>query len=102
MRPNRGNRDIAIQDVSTAFLQSAPFPEGVVKLLKMRHPITKEVEYFQQSSPIYGEASAPVRWEKTIAPWLVAGGLCRDGKACLWCRVLGGYRIFCRFNDLAG
>ena len=49
-------------------MQSAPFPEGVVKFLKMRHPVTKEVEYFQQSGPIYGEASAPVRWEKTIAP----------------------------------
>ena len=30
--------------------------------------------YFRQDGLIYGEASAPVRWENTIAPWLEEQG----------------------------
>ena len=30
--------------------------------------------YFRQDGPIYGEASAPMRWENTIAPWLEEQG----------------------------
>ena len=26
--------------------------------------------YYRQSGPIYGEVSAPKRWEDTIAPWV--------------------------------
>ena len=29
------------------------------------------MEYYRQSGPIYGEASAPVRWEDTFGDWLV-------------------------------
>jgi hypothetical protein len=73
-RPRRRNRRLAVKDISTAFLQSHPYPDGQKKFLKMKNPVTGEWEYFEQSGPIYGEASAPVRWEDTIAPWLVEQG----------------------------
>ena len=65
---------MALKDVSTAFLQSLKYPDGMVKYLSMKHPITGEILYFKQNGPIYGEASAPVRWENTIAPWLEEQG----------------------------
>ena len=68
-RPRRRSRRIAIRDVSTAFLQSRRY-EGFVKYVTFKNPLTKEWEYYRQLGPIYGEASAPVRWENTITPWL--------------------------------
>ena len=73
-RPNRGTRRIAIKDVRTAFLQSDKFPDDIVKYVCFRDPVTKVKEYYRQIGPIYGEAGAPVRWENTIAPWLVSEG----------------------------
>ena len=73
-RPGRGNRRLAIKDVRTAFLQSNKFPEGIVEYISFKDPVTKVVEYFRQTGPVYGEAGAPVRWENTIAPWLVEEG----------------------------
>ena len=66
-RPHRGSRRIAVKDVRTAFLQSNRFPPGIVKYIKFRDPVTKQIDYYRQSSPIYGEVGAPVRWENTIA-----------------------------------
>ena len=76
-RPNRGSRRIAVKDVRTAFLQSDKFPDDIVKYIKFKDPVTKVVEYYRQTGPIYGEAGAPVRWESTIAPWLEAKGYVR-------------------------
>ena len=73
-RPNRRGRRVALKDVSTAFLQALKYPNGMVKYLCIRHPVTGEMLYFRQDVPIYGEASAPVRWENTIAPWLEEQG----------------------------
>jgi len=42
----------------------------MVKHLSIKNPITGEILYFRQDGPICGEASAPARWENTIAPWL--------------------------------
>ena len=51
----------------------------------MFNPITKEWEYWEQSGPIYGEASAPARWEGTIAPWLMQQGFIRgDNEPCVY------------------
>ena len=68
-RYKRGTRRVAIKDVKTAFLQSDPYPDGTVKYICFKHPITKEIIYYRQAAPIYGEASAPIRWENTIAPF---------------------------------
>ena len=67
-RSNRQGRRIALKDVSTAFLQSQGY-DGFVKYVSFKHPVTGEWLYYEQSGPIYGEASAPVRWENTIAPF---------------------------------
>ena len=73
-RPGRGNRRLAIKDVRVAFLQSDKFPDDVIKYISFKDPVTKAVEYFRQTGPVYGEAGAPVRWENTIAPWLIEEG----------------------------
>jgi hypothetical protein len=73
-RRNRGNRELAIKDVCTAFLQAKPFPPHIRKFLKMKNPFTGITKHYRQHGPIYGEASAPIRWEDTITPELEKGG----------------------------
>ena len=76
-RPRRGTRRLALKDIATAFLQSDSYEDGHKKYVSFQHPVTKEWMYFEQSGPIYGEASAPRRWEDTVAPWLVSQGFVR-------------------------
>ena len=84
-RPNRRGRRMALKDVSTAFLQSHKYGHGKYKFLSMKHPITGEMLYFRQDGPIYGEASAPARWENTIAPWLENEGFIRgENEKCVF------------------
>jgi hypothetical protein len=79
------SRVTGIKDVSTAFLQSHGYPEGTVKFIVFKNPVTGEWEYYKQSGPIYGEASAPVRWEQTIAPWLEEQGFVRgENERCVF------------------
>jgi hypothetical protein len=73
----REGRVIAMIDISTAFLQSNPYEDGMFKYIAFKNPFTFKWEYYRQSGPIYGEASAPVRWEVTIAPWLIEQGFTR-------------------------
>ena len=54
------NRVTKVKDVSTAFLQSDPYPDGKVKYIWFRDPVTKLIKYYRQTGPIYGEAAAPV------------------------------------------
>ena len=68
-RTNRGERRIALKDVSTAFLQSDKYPDGTIKYVSFKDPLTKQWRYYKQSGPLYGEKSATKRWEDTIAPW---------------------------------
>ena len=65
---------MAIKDVSVAFLQSDKYPEGIIKYICFKWPLTGQWRYFKQSGPIYGEASAPIRWENTLAPYLESEG----------------------------
>ena len=76
LRPNRRNRILAVKDVSTAFLQSHRF-KGFIKYVTIKNPVTGEWHYYEQFGPIYGEASAPVRWENTLIPWLEQQGFIR-------------------------
>ena len=73
-RRNLPNRVTKVRDVSVAFLQSNKFEDGKVKYLWYRNPITGCKEYFSQDGPIYGEASAPALWNRTISPWLEEQG----------------------------
>ena len=77
LRPDRKGRSIAMKDVSTAFLQSHKFPDGMHKYLSVKDPVKMTWRYFEQSGPIYGESSAPIHWENTIAPWLESQGFKR-------------------------
>ena len=87
-RPRRGNRRLALKDISTAFLQSHGYKvtdPGLKKWLKVKNPLTGEIEYYEQSGPIYGEASAPIRWENTVAPWFEEQGFIRgDNEPCVF------------------
>ena len=69
LRRNRGTRKIALKDMSTAFFQSDKFPPDTKKYVCFKCPLIHRWRYFKQSGPLYGEASAPIRWENTIAPW---------------------------------
>ena len=44
----------------------------------MWNPISRERELFRQSGPLYGENSAPRRWEDTYAPYLESEGFERS------------------------
>jgi len=77
LRAARTGRALAIKDVSTAFLQSRRYPNGMVKWICFKHPVTGVWHYFRQLGPIYGEASAPVRWEDTVTSWLQEQGFIR-------------------------
>ena len=77
-RPDRHFRSLCARDISTAFLQSMKYaPSEPARYAKFRDPTTGEFEYFRQSGPIYGEASAPIRWEKTLAAALESAGFQR-------------------------
>jgi hypothetical protein len=73
-RPNRGTRRVAIKDVCVAFLQADLFPETTVKYVSFKNPVTGEREYYRQMGPLYGECSAPIRWEDTCAGHLISEG----------------------------
>jgi len=74
MRRRSRGRALGIKDVSTAFLQSDSYPEGTIKYICICDPVTHVWNYYRQSGPIYGEVSAPKRWEDTIAPWFESMG----------------------------
>ena len=74
MRRRSRGRALGIKDVSTAFLQSDPYPEGTIKYICFRDPVTRVWNYYRQSGPTYGEVSAPKRWEDTLAPWFESMG----------------------------
>jgi hypothetical protein len=75
---HKPNRKVAMVDVTTAFLQSTKFKKGKVKFLKVKNPITGQMMFFIQYGPLYGERSAPMKWENTIAPFIESLGFIRD------------------------
>ena len=99
-RPNRGNRRIALKDVSTAFLQSNKYPDGTVKYVSFKDPLTNEWKYYRQSGPLYGERSATKRWEDTIAPWYEDIGYVRgDNEPCAFHEELSDALVLLYIDD---
>ena len=47
-RRNRGNKQLCIKDVCTAFLQSKKFPSHIRKFMKFRNPLTGITKYYRQ------------------------------------------------------
>ena len=92
---------IAIIDVSTAFLQSTKYPEGKVKYVKFKNPITGEMMYFKQFGPLYGEKSAPMEWEDTIAPFIESLGFTRaKNDSCIFFHKETGMIVLLYVDDL--
>ena len=71
-RHDRGSRTMAAIDIRTAFLQSDKYDQyekpRYVKVVNPMDPT--KVIYARLLSPMYGQRSAPRRWEDTLAPWL--------------------------------
>ena len=60
-------------DISTAFLQAHRYkPDEPKRFVKFKDPVTLTWLYYLLLGPIYGQRSAPIRWEDTIAGWLVS------------------------------
>jgi hypothetical protein len=78
LQPRRGKKGrkrkiLSIRDVMQAFLQSTPFGKGLKKrYIKVKDPVTGEWLLFEQVRPLYGQCSAPIRWETTFSSWLTA------------------------------
>ena len=73
--PRLEDEVIAQIDISTAFLQSDMFPEDAPpRYLSLREPTTGVIRYFRQLGNVYGSASACMRWQKTLHPFLVSCG----------------------------
>ena len=81
-RHHRHHRHIAAIDIRTAFLQSDKYPAHIKKYIRFKHPLTSEYLYYRQLAPIYGENSAPKRWEDTLFPWLTSPEDAKENPGC--------------------
>ena len=100
--PNWKDQVFYVIDVTTAFLQSDPYPPEVVKYLRYRDPDTTEVRYARLKGPIYGEASAPKRWEQTLAPWIISQGFVRgENEKCVYHHPDRNLLVITYVDDLA-
>ena len=74
-RHDRKSRTLASVDIRTAFLQSELYgPNERARYIKVKDPLSGEWLYFRLLGPMYGQRSAPRRWEDTLAPWLESQG----------------------------
>ncbi len=78
-RHDRAHRRMGAVDISTAFLQSDRYePDEPTRFIKLEDPEKPgHWLYFRLLGPMYGQRSAPVRWETTLAPWLQSQGFQR-------------------------
>ena len=77
-RHDRKSRTLASVDIRTAFLQSELYgPNERARYIKVKDPFSGEWLYFRLLGPMYGQRSAPRRWEDTLAPWLESQGFQR-------------------------
>ena len=93
---------IGIADVATAFLRAHKFKEGdPKKYVRLKNPITGEIQYFRQMGPLYGERSAPIKWQDTISEWLEANGFERGkNDTCIYVFRLNGLKILLYVDDM--
>jgi len=76
---DRKDRDLSSADADTAFLQIYRYGERGEKIpfdkfIWILNPWTGEKELYEQLGPIYGESSAPRRWQDTLHIFLKADG----------------------------
>ena len=69
--------------------------------MRLKDPITGETVFFRQHGPLYGEKSAPVLWEETLAPFLESIGLKRGSNdKCIYTDSATGLRVLLYVDDL--
>ena len=88
-RHDRRRCTLATVDICTAFLQSNKYePDEPQRWITVRDPTqTKKTLLFELMGPMYGQRSAPVRWQTTLAPWLVSQGFIQgDNEPCVFHR----------------
>ena len=101
-RKDRKGRSLASIDIKTAFLQSKPYgAHERARYIKVKHPLSGEWLYYRLLTPMYGQRSAPRRWEDTLAPWLEAQGFTRGcNDASIFYRESDGLTVLVYVDDL--
>lgn len=101
-RRDRHLRTLASVDIKTAFLQSKPYEKcEKARYIKLRDPFTGKVHYYRLITPMYGQRSAPRRWEDTLAPWLEAQGFNRGkNEQCVFYRESDDLTLLVYVDDI--
>ena len=101
-RKDRRGRTLASVDIRTAFLQSDPYgPHERARYIKVKDPFNGEWLYYRLITPMYGQRSAPRRWEDTLAPWLESQGFIRgENDASIFHRPSDDLTILVYVDDL--
>jgi hypothetical protein len=101
-RHDRRHRTLAAADITTAFLQSDPYQASEPRrFIKLKNPRSGQCEYYQLITPMYGQRSAPIRWENTLAPWLETQGFVRGkNELCAYYRIEDDLTILLYVDDL--
>jgi hypothetical protein len=101
-RHDRKLRTMGAIDITTAFLQSDPYDTSEPqRFIKLKDPRTGVLRYYLLLTPMYGQRSAPVRWENTIAPWLISEGLVRgENEPCAFYRKSDDLTVLLYVDDL--
>lgn len=102
-RYDRGSRKMMSVDIRTAFLQSDKYDiHERPRYIKVVNPLDPtQILYARLISPMYGQRSAPRRWEDTLAPWLESLGFKRgDNEPSIFYRSQDNMVILVYVDDL--
>ena len=104
-RGDRRARTLASVDIRTAFLQSDRYQgNDWARYIKVRD-ISKLSEhtykYYLLLGPMYGQRSAPIRWENTVVPFLVEEGFHRgENELCVFHRTEDDLTLVLYVDDI--
>lgn len=101
-RRDRRDRTLAVIDIITAFLQSHRYDVNEpARWIKLKDPRDGKWQYYRLLGPIYGQRSAPVRWEETFAQWLQQQGFTRgENDRCVYYRSRDDISILVYVDDV--
>ena len=101
-RHDRRHRTLGAIDITTAFLQSDKYgAHEARRYISLKNPRTGTLEFFLLNTPMYGQRSAPIRWENTLAPWLETQGLVRGkNESCAYYRAKDDLTVLLYVDDL--
>ena len=101
-RRDRRSRTLGAIDISTAFLQSHRYqPHEPIRTIKLWDPTLRKYRYYLLLGPMYGQRSAPVRWENTISPWMIEIGFARgENEPCAFYREEDDLTVLIYVDDI--